>query len=95
MKYQKLVKNASKNYKLANLLNIDNILLFEALQDYYEKDDELTRIADLGDNLLETFIRNNRSREKEIRNYIKNKRIQLTKIFVDNFDEILKEKGIN
>jgi hypothetical protein len=94
LKYQKLVKNASKNYKLSNLLNIDNILLFEALQDYYEKDDELTRIADLGDNLLETFIRNNRSREKEIRNYIKNKRIQLTKIFVDNFDEILKEKGI-
>ena len=94
-KYQKFVKNASKNYKITNLLYIDNILLLEALQDYYEKDDELTRISDLADNLLETYIRNNKSKEKDIRNYCKKKRIELTKIFIDNFDEILKEKGIN
>lgn len=93
-KYQKLVKFAAKNYKLSNLLNIDTILLFEALQDYYEKDDELTRISELGDNLLETYIRENKNYEKDIRNYCKKKRIELTKIFVDNFEDILKEKGI-
>jgi hypothetical protein len=93
-KFQKLVKFAAKNYKLSNLLSIDTILLFEALQDYYEKDDELTRISELGDNLLETYIRENKNYEKEIRNYCKKKRIELSKIFVDNFEEILKEKGI-
>ena len=93
-KFQKLVKFAAKNYKLSNLLSIDTILLFEALQDYYEKDEELTRISELGDNLLETYIRENKKDEKEIRNYCKKKRIELSKIFVDNFEEILKEKGI-
>ena len=93
-KFQKLVKFAAKNYKFSNLLSIDTILLFEALQDYYEKDEELTRISELGDNLLETYIRENKKDEKEIRNYCKKKRIELSKIFVDNFEEILKEKGI-
>ena len=93
-KFQQLVKYASKHYKITNLLNIDNILLFEALQDYYEKNDELTRISDLGDNLLETFIRSNKKKEKEIRDYCKKKRIELTKIFVDDFEDILKEKNI-
>ena len=55
-KFQQLVKYAPKNYRLSNLLSINTILLFEALQDYYEKDDKLTRIFDLGDNLLETYI---------------------------------------
>lgn len=94
-KFQKLVKFAAKNYKLSNLLNIDTILLFEALQDYYEKDDELSRISELGDNLLETYIRENKKDEKDIRNYCKKKRIELSKIFVDNIEEILKEKGIS
>jgi hypothetical protein len=93
-KFQKLVKFAAKNYKLSNLLSIDTILLFEALQDYYEKDEELTRISELGDNLLETYIRENKKDEKEIRNYCKKKRIELSKIFVENFEEVLKEKGI-
>ena len=93
-KFQQLVKYAAKNYKLSNLLNIDTILLFEALQDYYEKDEQLSRISDLGDNLLETYIRENKGEEKEIRNYCKKKRIELSKIFVDNIEEILKEKGI-
>ena len=30
------------------------------MQDYYEKDEELTRISQLGENLLDTFIRNNK-----------------------------------
>jgi len=93
-KFQQLVKYAAKNYRLSNLLSIDTILLFEALQDYYEKDDELSRISELGDNLLETYIRGNKHEEKDIRNYCKKKRIELSKIFVDNFEEILKEKGI-
>ncbi len=93
-KFQENVKLASKNYKLINLLNIDSILLFEALQDYYEKNEELSKISDLGDNLLETYIRSNKSEEKEIREYCRKKRIELTKIFVDDFEEILKEKGI-
>ena len=93
-KFQELVKIATKNYKISNLLNIDSIIIFEALQDYYEKYEELTRISNLGDNLLETYIRNNKSEEKEIREYCRKKRIELTKIFVDDFEEILKEKGI-
>ena len=93
-KFQKLVKYAAKNYRFSNLLSIDTILLFEALQDYYEKDDELTRISELGDNLLETYIRENKNDEKDIRNYCKKKRIELSKIFVNNFEEVLKEKGI-
>lgn len=93
-KFQQLVKYAAKNYKLSNLLSIDTILMFEALQDYYEKDDQLSRISELGDNLLETYIRENKYEEKEIRNYCKKKRIELSKIFVDNFEDILKEKGI-
>ena len=93
-KFQEFVKYATKNYNINNLLNIDSILLFEALQDYYEKDKELSRISDLGDNLLETYIRANRPKEKEIREYCRKKRIELTKIFVDDFEEILKERGI-
>lgn len=92
--YQQLVKYAAKNYKINNLLNIDSILLLEALQDYYENDEELTRISNLADNLLETYIRSNKSDEKEIRSHCKKKRIELTKLFVEDFDEILKEKGI-
>ena len=74
-----------------NLLGLDIILIFEALQDYYDKDEELTRISQLGDNLIETFIRSNKKEEKEIREYIKKKRIELTKLFVDNFDDVLNQ----
>ena len=92
--FQKALKYSNKNYKYDDLFNLDTVLLFEALQDYYEKDDELTRISNLAANLLETFIRNNRSIEKEIKEYCKKKRVELTKIFVEDFDEILKQKGI-
>ena len=87
--FQNYVKSAVKTKKYEKLLILDNILIFEALQDYYDKDEELTRISQLGDNLLETFIRNNKKEEKEIRDYCKKKRIEITKLFVDNFDEFL------
>ena len=85
------VKNAIKNKGVEKLLGLDIILIFEALQDYYDKDEELTRISQLGDNLIETFIRSNKKEEKEIREYIKKKRIELTKLFVDNFDDFLNQ----
>ena len=87
--FQNYVKSAVKDKKYEKLLILDSILIFEALQDYYDKDEELTRISQLGDNLLETYIRNNKSEEKEIREYCKKKRIEITKLFVDNFDEYL------
>jgi len=89
--FQNFVKSAVKNKKYEKLLLLDNIIIFEALQDYYDKDEELTRISQLGENLLETFIRNNKGEEKEIREYCKNKRIELTKLFVNNFDDILNQ----
>ena len=89
--FQNFVKNAVKNKGVENLLGLDIILIFEALQDYYDKDEELTRISQLGDNLIETFIRGNKKEEKEIREYIKKKRIEMTKLFVDNFDDVLNQ----
>ena len=89
--FQNFVKSAVKNNKYENLLLLDNILIFEALQDYYDKDEELTRISQIGENLLETFIRNNKKEEKEIREYCKIKRIELTKLFIDNFDDLLNQ----
>ena len=89
--FQNFVKSAVKNKGFEKLLILDNVLIFEALQDYYDKDEELTRISQLGDNLLETFIRSDKKEEKEIREYIRNKRIELTKLFVDNFDNILNQ----
>ena len=85
------MKNAVKNKGVENLLGLDIVLIFEALQDYYDKDEELTRISQLGDNLIETFIRSNKKEEKEIRDYIRKKRIELTKLFVDNFDDVLNQ----
>ena len=82
-------------FKRCNVPTIENYsnayvnFHFEWNQDYYDKDEELTRISQLGENLLETFIRNNKDEEKKIREYCKNKRIEITKLFVDNFDEIL------
>ena len=93
-KFQEMVKYSSKNYNIQNLLNIDSILLFASLQDYYENDEDIKRIADLGDNLLETYIRRNKSEEKDIRDYCRKKRVELTKIFVDDFEKILRDKGI-
>ena len=87
--FQNFVKSVVKNKNFKHLLILDNIIIFESLQDYYDKDEELTRISQLGENLLETFIRNNKDEEKKIREYCKNKRIEITKLFVDNFDEIL------
>ena len=93
--FQKAVKYSAKNYKYENLFNLDIILLFEALQDYYEKDDDLTRISNLATNLLDTYIRHNKNIENEIKEYCNKKRVELTKVFVEDFDEILKQRGIN
>ena len=93
--FQKAVKYSAKNYKYENLFNLDIIFLFEALQDYYEKDDDLTRISNLATNLLDTYIRHNKNIENEIKEYCKKKRVELTKVFVEDFDEILKQRGIN
>ena len=85
------MKSVLKNENNENIYILDNILICESLQDYYDKDEELTRISNLGDNLLETYIRNNKKEEKEIREYCKKKRIEITKLFVDNFDDILNQ----
>ena len=85
------MKSAVKNNNFEHLLPLDNILILESLQDYYEKDEELTRISQLGENLLDTFIRNNKEIEKEIKEYCKNKRIEITKLFIDDFDNILNQ----
>ena len=89
--FQNFVKSAVNNKSPQNLLILDNILIFESLQDYYENDEDLNRVSELGDNLLETFIRNNKKEEKEIREYCKKKRIEITKLFVDNFDDIINQ----
>ena len=89
--FQSFIKAAVKIKNNEHMLILDNVLIFEALQDYYDKDEELTRISQLGDNLLETFIRNNKKEEKEIREYCKKKRIEITKLFVDDFDDILNQ----
>ena len=89
--FQNFVKSAVKNNNFEHLLPLDNILILESLQDYYEKDEELTRISQLGENLLDTFIRNNKEIEKEIKEYCKNKRIEITKLFIDDFDNILNQ----
>ena len=85
------MKSVVKNKGIENLLSLDSILIFESLQDYYEKDEELTRISQLGENLLDTFIRNNKEKEKEIKEYCKNKRIEITKLFIEDFDNILNQ----
>ena len=89
--FQNFVKSAVNNKSPQNLLILDNILILESLQDYYENDEDLNRVSELGDNLLETFIRNNKKEEKEIREYCKKKRIEITKLFVDNFDDIINQ----
>ena len=89
--FQNFVKSVVKNKGIENLLPLDSILIFESLQDYYEKDEELTRISQLGENLLDTFIRNNKGKEKEIKEYCKNKRIEITKLFIEDFDNILNQ----
>ena len=89
--FQNFVKSVVKNKGIENLLPLDSILIFESLQDYYEKDEELTRISQLGENLLDTFIRNNKEKEKEIKEYCKNKRIEITKLFIEDFDNILNQ----
>ena len=89
--FQNFVKSVVKNKNYANLLILDNILIFESLQDYYDKDETLTKISELGYKLLKSFIINNNDKEKQIREYCNNKRIELTKLFVDNFDEALNQ----
>ena len=87
--FQNFVKSVVKNKNYANLLILDNVLIFESLQDYYDKDETLTKISELGNKLLKSFIINNNDKEKQIREYCNNKRIELTKLFVDNFEEAL------
>ena len=87
--FQNFVKSVTKNKNYNNLLILDNILIFESLQDYYDKDEELTKISGLGNKLLKNYITNNKDNENKIKEYCKNKRIELTKLFVDNFDQVL------
>ena len=89
--FQNFVKSVVKNKNYANLLILDNVLIFESLQDYYDTDETLTKISELGNKLLKSFIINNNDKEKQIREYCNNKRIELTKLFVDNFDEALNQ----
>jgi len=89
--FQNFVKSVTKNKNYNNLLILDNILLFESLQDYYDKDEELSKISELGNKLLKNYIINNKDNEHKIKEYCKSKRIELTKLFVDNFDETLNQ----
>ena len=88
------MKSVTKNKNYNNLLILDNILIFDSLQDYYDKDEELSKISELGNKLLKNYIINNKDNENKIKEYCKNKRIELTKLFIDDFDKVLKEKMI-
>ena len=89
--FQNFVKSVVKNKNYNNLLILDNILIFESLQDYYDKDEELSKISELGNKLLKNYITNNKDEKKKIKEYCKKKRIDLTKLFVDDLDEILNQ----
>ena len=89
--FQNFVKSVTKNKNYNNLLILDNILIFDSLQDYYDKDEELSKISELGNKLLKNYIINNKDNENKIKEYCKSKRIELTKLFVDNFDETLNQ----
>ena len=89
--FQNFVKSVTKNKNYNNLLILDNILIFDSLQDYYDKDEELSKISELGNKLLKNYIISNKDNENKIKEYCKSKRIELTKLFVDNFDETLNQ----
>ena len=89
--FQNFVKSVTKNKNYNNLLILDNLLIFDSLQDYYDKDEELSKISELGNKLLKNYIINNKDNENKIKEYCKSKRIELTKLFVDNFDDTLNQ----
>ena len=67
--FQNFVKSVTKNKNYNNLLILDNILIFDSLQDYYDKDEELSKISELGNKLLKNYIINNKDNENKIKEY--------------------------
>ena len=89
---QEFAKKALKNYRATNWLYIDNIIFFESLQDYYEQDKEIGEISKLGGQLFENLIKENINEEKMLREYRKKVILGLAKIYVKDFDDIVKTK---
>ena len=67
-----------------------HIFLLTNIKDYYPENKYLERIADLADNIMQEYLRNNK--ELKLDNYFQRQRLRVAKLFIDNFDELIKEE---
>ena len=73
--YSKLRKMSGREFRIENLLKLENITLFKSLRVFFEDNPHISRINNLAENLLDTHIRHHKEKkesiEKEVRNYLK------------------------
>ena len=88
--YRKWTMQSIEKFDYLNILSLSNIFLLTNIKDYYPENKYLERIADLADNIMQEYLRNNK--ELKLDNYFQRQRLRVAKLFIDNFDELIKEE---
>lgn len=88
--FRNMAKNSIEKFDYFNMLALENVFMLTCLKDYYSENKYLERIADLADNILQEYLRNNK--ELKLDNYFQHHRLRIAKIFIDNFDELIKDQ---
>ena len=89
-KYRKWTMQSIEKFDYLNILSLSNIFLLTNIKDCYPENKYLERIADLADNILQEYLRNNK--QLKLDNYFQHHRLRIAKIFIDNFDELIKDQ---
>jgi hypothetical protein len=77
------------------LLSLNTIFLLANIKYYYPEQKNLNRIADLSENLIQDYLTHNKEAKSKLGNYFQRRRLRIAKMFIDDFDEVIKDNEFN
>ena len=93
--FKQITKSSIDKFDYFKLLSLDTIFLLANIKNYYPEQNNLNRIADLSENLIQDYLNHNKEAKSKLGSYFQRRRLKITKMFIDDFDELIKDNEFN
>lgn len=89
--FKKITVSSIEKFDYFKLLTLDTVFLLANIKNYYPENDHLDRIADLSEQIINDYLNHNKQIKSKLGNYFKRQRLRISKMFIDDFDELIKD----
>lgn len=89
--FKQITHSCIEQFDYFKLLSLNTLFLLANIKFYYPEHSNLTKIAELSENLIEEYLNHNKEVKSKLGNYFQRQRLRITKMFIDDFDELIKD----